>query len=398
MATRAQERINRNVNELSAKLLEGCKLLSESCPETNVPLVLTKDGRMFSVGNNQYYKRDGGKLSVDHEAPQPQQMPSQAVPMHGGGYAPYEPAQAHYASTPAAQRTAHTPGVAAFYGAPPAEKPAEASSSNLPQRVAAKLLEGWQLLAESCPQTNVPLVHSRDGQILSVGTGKYYVREATGALRELPSSGGPLHANGAPSPYPASVQPYAVPHARAALCSHSPPSRLGSQAGAAAVAMADAPALPSLSAAPSLLSSPYAPAATYQPPRTAASYGAAASLAQTHSGGLDSDALRVGKAPAHHAQTLSTTLVRAPCSPARPSTSHASPGLSPTTVPHLLRTPPTCALGLSGFSVCQATRFTSGARKDGRPRDVKAAHRIHPGDCERHRRGAGAAQLIVRLL
>ena len=46
-----QERINANVNSLSQRLLEGCKLLSESCPETNVPLVSTQDGRMYSVGN-----------------------------------------------------------------------------------------------------------------------------------------------------------------------------------------------------------------------------------------------------------------------------------------------------------------------------------------------------------
>ena len=38
--------VDRNVSELSQKLLEGCKLLSESCPETNVPLVSTLDGRM----------------------------------------------------------------------------------------------------------------------------------------------------------------------------------------------------------------------------------------------------------------------------------------------------------------------------------------------------------------
>ena len=44
-----QERINRNVNELSQKLLEGCKLLSDSCPETNVPLVSTKDGARASA-------------------------------------------------------------------------------------------------------------------------------------------------------------------------------------------------------------------------------------------------------------------------------------------------------------------------------------------------------------
>ena len=54
--------VDRNVSELSQKLLEGCKLLHESCPETNVPLVATKDGRMYSVGNGCYYVHEGGAL------------------------------------------------------------------------------------------------------------------------------------------------------------------------------------------------------------------------------------------------------------------------------------------------------------------------------------------------
>ena len=58
--------VDRNVSELSQKLLEGCKLLHESCPETNVPLVATKDGRMYSVGNGCYYVHEGGAVSYTH--------------------------------------------------------------------------------------------------------------------------------------------------------------------------------------------------------------------------------------------------------------------------------------------------------------------------------------------
>ncbi|KAJ1624363.1 hypothetical protein T492DRAFT_881943 [Pavlovales sp. CCMP2436] len=177
-----QERINRNVNELSAKLLEGCKLLSESCPETNVPLVLTKDGRMLSVGNGAFYRREGGKLVVERELPASHER---LDPF--GGY------DSLGASTPLPYATRGLPPASAatsYYGAPPPEQPAEASAGSLSQRVAARLLDGWQLLAESCPQTNVPLVQSRDGQILSVGTGKLYQREPTGALTELVGGGG----------------------------------------------------------------------------------------------------------------------------------------------------------------------------------------------------------------
>ena len=71
MANIEQERINMNVNSLSEKLLEGCKLLSDSCPETNVPLVSTPEGRMFSVGNGCYYVKEGDVLRKEAPAPLP---------------------------------------------------------------------------------------------------------------------------------------------------------------------------------------------------------------------------------------------------------------------------------------------------------------------------------------
>lgn len=155
-----QDKINRNVNALSTKLLEGCKLLSESCPETNVPLVLTKDGRMFSVGNETYYRKENGKLVPD-----------------GGS----------------------SSVVATSAAGAPQPRPA-ADDQTLSAHVAQKLLEGWTLLPDTCPETNVPLVQSKDGQILSVGTGKHHRREPSGALREV-AAPAPLLAvgNGAPT-------------------------------------------------------------------------------------------------------------------------------------------------------------------------------------------------------
>ena len=151
-----QERINRNVNELSQKLLEGCKLLSDSCPETNVPLVSTKDGRMYSVGNGSYYVRDSaGELrKVGAEQPAAAE-PSLLSSAAAGG----------------------SPGPACA-GSPRSSAPAlaspspadEAEAQSLSARVAQKLLEGYTLLSDSCPHTNVPLVQSTAGQILSVGT------------------------------------------------------------------------------------------------------------------------------------------------------------------------------------------------------------------------------------
>ena len=149
-----QERINRNVNELSQKLLEGCKLLSDSCPETNVPLVSTKDGRMYSVGNGSYYVRDSAGELRKVGAEQPAAAEPSLLSSAAAGGSP-GPAGSPRSSAPALA----SPSPAA-----------EAEAQSLSARVAQKLLEGYTLLSDSCPHTNVPLVQSTAGQILSVGT------------------------------------------------------------------------------------------------------------------------------------------------------------------------------------------------------------------------------------
>jgi uncharacterized Zn finger protein (UPF0148 family) len=170
-----QDRINRNVSELSQKLLEGCKLLSESCPETNVPLVLTLDGRMFSVGNDAYYEKDesGGLRRVGSAYLAPS--------------APFAP--------PGSGRRAHSPGPAAA---------SDSSGGSLSAKVAEKLLEGYTLLNESCPATNAPLVESPDGRILSVGTGTWYERRGESIVpvqaRAHPAPPTTLAGGGSPAP------------------------------------------------------------------------------------------------------------------------------------------------------------------------------------------------------
>ena len=151
-----QERINRNVNELSQKLLEGCKLLSDSCPETNVPLVSTKDGRMYSVGNGSYYVRDSAGELRKVGAEQPAAAEPSLLSSAAAGGSP-GPACAGSPRSSAPALASPSPA-------------AEAEAQSLSARVAQKLLEGYTLLSDSCPHTNVPLVQSTAGQILSVGT------------------------------------------------------------------------------------------------------------------------------------------------------------------------------------------------------------------------------------
>ena len=67
--------------------------------------------------------------------------------------------------------------------------------------VAQKLLEGFTLLSDSCPTTNVPLVQNKQGQIFSVGTGRYYEQRGDGKLAEL---GVAAAASPAPSSVPSS--------------------------------------------------------------------------------------------------------------------------------------------------------------------------------------------------
>ena len=171
-----QERINANVNSLSQRLLEGCKLLSESCPETNVPLVSTQDGRMYSVGNGCYYVREGSELVKAQAEP-----PPAAPPATPGG----SPARSAFLAP-----SMNAPGTVE---APPPGPPENGQS--LSSRVAAKLLEGFTLLSESCPVTSVPLVQDAQGRILSVGTGRWYER----------TGGDLIESYGAPAPAAALV-------------------------------------------------------------------------------------------------------------------------------------------------------------------------------------------------
>ena len=151
MTDAEQARVNGNVTMLSQKLLEGCKLLSESCPETNVPLVSTLDGRMLSVGNGCYYVRDGAELvKLDTPAASAETITKVA--------------EAAAASSP--ERASWPPMIVP-------EIPS-ISGSSLSSKVAEKLLDGYTLLSESCPQTSVPLVQDADGHILSVGTNKWH--------------------------------------------------------------------------------------------------------------------------------------------------------------------------------------------------------------------------------
>ena len=212
-----QEKINANVNSLSQKLLEGCKLLHESCPETNVPLVATKDGRMYSVGNGCYYVHEGGAL----------------VKSGKEAASPLRPI-----ATPIAPPTATAPTPAA---APP---PAADDSASLSAMVAQKLLEGFTLLSDSCPTTNVPLVQNKQGQIFSVGTGRYYERRGDGKLAEL---GVAAAASPAPSSVPSSellrAMNDAAPPAGSPLAPpySPPPPAAASAAVADALAAAAAP-------------------------------------------------------------------------------------------------------------------------------------------------------------
>lgn len=193
--------VDRNVSELSQKLLEGCKLLSDSCPETNVPLVSTPDGRMFSVGNGCYYVKEGDVLRKE---------------------------------APAASALPATPGSPPRAGTAGGIDATTADGTSLSSKVAAKLLDGYTLLSESCPVTSVPLVQDAQGRILSVGTGLWY--ERTGG--QLVEARNGITATSAPPPHPgppsdAMLMPPPPPRPPMTPASAAPPPVTPSSASAA---------------------------------------------------------------------------------------------------------------------------------------------------------------------
>jgi hypothetical protein len=164
------------------------------------------------------------------------------------------PIRSSYAPPPAAPAGGGTP-----VGAPP-------ETASLSSRVAAKLLEGFTLLSESCPVTSVPLVQDPSGRILSVGTGRWYERTG-GALVEAgpPSSvaalpaaydGGGAHATPSPAYPPSGPITYqlggslhATPHA-SGRPSYTPASPYGATSANSAVAAALLSAVPMGAGAP----------------------------------------------------------------------------------------------------------------------------------------------------
>eukprot|EP00966_Prymnesium_polylepis_P294994 6812620-Prymnesium_polylepis.1 len=110
---------------------------------------------MYSVGNGCYYTRERGALvkvaSADERAAAPSSVPPSPMPPTPSSAAPPSGGGSHFSS-----------GVD--------------DAQSLSALVAQKLLDGFTLLSESCPATNVPLVQNAAGQIFSVGTNKWYMR------------------------------------------------------------------------------------------------------------------------------------------------------------------------------------------------------------------------------
>lgn len=157
---------------------------------------------MYSVGNGAYYVKEGDELRKV-----------------GGSDAvstPAAPAGKENEPLPTTTPVSEKLGASPWTGAPilpsPPQPEAETDSQSLSARVAQKLLEGYQLLSESCPHTSVPLVQHTDGRIYSVGTGKFYTRVGT-ELRELGAQQETATGSMPPPPPPASVTAYASPSA-----------------------------------------------------------------------------------------------------------------------------------------------------------------------------------------
>lgn len=318
-----QERINKNVNELSQKLLEGCKLLSDSCPETNVPLVSTMDGRMYSVGNGCYYVRDGGALV---------KISSSAMPPTSGSPVKVSPERSGSFITSAT--TAPPGGVVLSHESPRAD----ADGQSLSARVAAKLLEGFTLLSEACPVTSVPLVQDPHGRILSVGTGKWY--ERTGG--QLVETAGALSFAAAPAAPPA-----ALPYQPGAYTPSAPHS--------ASAAPASLPSRPALSySSPYGAGAPPPPVAPPSPMPQGSSYGSSAVASALLA---TADAYAMGAPPMMPPTKLATT-------PAAPSSGFREPwrpGAAATGAPAASRVAVQEAIAVLSSRLGEATAALAGA-------------------------------------
>ena len=160
-----------------------------------MPLVSTADGRMYSVGNGAYYMRHGNEIVKVADTPAVPASPARVESPTRGFITAHVHAPPGSVVPPSGGRTPSGAALAAG-----------ADGQSLSSRVAAKLLEGYTLLSESCPSTSVPLVQDQSGHILSVGTGRWYERTG-GQLTEVGPPGAPVPGLAASTPIAAAPAP-----------------------------------------------------------------------------------------------------------------------------------------------------------------------------------------------
>jgi len=146
---------------LSEKLLEGWTLLSESCPDTNVPLV-QRDGTILSVGSGKTFTRINGELQPIADLPP---------------VTPSAPRPQTTFSSPMTTPSMATPSSRPMDNWAPTATPASIDK-RLSAEITEKLLQGWTLSSHHCPETGVPLLRTPKGELHSVRTGQTYPAEA----------------------------------------------------------------------------------------------------------------------------------------------------------------------------------------------------------------------------
>eukprot|EP00656_Telonema_subtile_P030560 TRINITY_DN3353_c0_g1_i4.p1 TRINITY_DN3353_c0_g1~~TRINITY_DN3353_c0_g1_i4.p1 ORF type:complete len:301 (-),score=62.45 TRINITY_DN3353_c0_g1_i4:80-982(-) len=181
---------NKNVNELSKKLLEGWVLISDSCPNAacSVPLVKSKSGEIYCIGCEKLYnlQSPGGLASPDPEqsfelspigAPSPVQHYGNSVPFSSSMFAP----------PPVPESPVRASPVSALSPSPQPTPPA--THYNNSAEIAQKLLQGWVLLNDYCsePGCNLPLVKNQEGMLQCVACKRITHPTEQAAVPELPA-------------------------------------------------------------------------------------------------------------------------------------------------------------------------------------------------------------------
>eukprot|EP00164_Ancoracysta_twista_P012921 GFYU01020440.1.p1 GENE.GFYU01020440.1~~GFYU01020440.1.p1 ORF type:complete len:333 (+),score=94.56 GFYU01020440.1:158-1156(+) len=164
MADPSKDKVNKNVNQLSKKLLEGWTLLSDSCPNTtcNVPLIMNKAKEIYCINCDKYCERDGDSMKYSLNQPTTGQTPA--------------PAQA---PAPVATAPASVVAPPAVSSSPKKQNDSGSRSDSSSALIAQKLLQGWTLLNDYCPNPDcsVPLVRNKEGQMSCVSCGNRVIKE-----------------------------------------------------------------------------------------------------------------------------------------------------------------------------------------------------------------------------